>query len=101
VARAALTRYVMRPAGDVSPYAEPAYRAARSHLVRFGGECWKHCGRPATTIDHVPALARHAHIPGTGCCELLPACHACNMADGARIGNRSRTRQRPYASRQW
>jgi hypothetical protein len=84
----------------VSPYAEPAYRAARQHLERYPCQCWK-CGRDATTIDHVPALARHAHIAGTGCCDLLPACGPCNMAAGARIGNRSRTRQRPYASRRW
>jgi hypothetical protein len=102
MARTTVTRYrSVRPAGDVSPYAEVAYRAARAELTRFPKACWKSCGRPATTIDHVPALARHAHIPGTGCCELLPCCAACNMAAGARIGNRGRTPRRPYASRQW
>ena len=91
----------MRPAGDVSPYAEPVYRAYRARLARFPVMCWKGCGRIATTPDHVPALARHAHIASTGCCELLPVCGPCNMADGARIGNRSRVKQRPYASRRW
>ena len=91
----------MRPAGTVSPYAEADYRAARARLERYPAECWKRCGRPATTIDHVPALARHDHLEGSGCCTLLPACAPCNMGAGARIGNRSRTRQRPYASRRW
>jgi hypothetical protein len=91
----------VRPAGDISPYAEVDYRAARARLERYPVQCWKACGRPATTIDHVPALARHDHLPGSGCCQLLPACAPCNMGAGARIGNRSRTRQRPYASRRW
>lgn len=91
----------MRPGADRSPYADPDYRAARQRLTRMPAPCWKMCGRPATTVDHVPALARHAHVAGTGCCTLLPACAPCNMGDGARIGN---TRRRPLpatASRRW
>lgn len=85
----------------VSPYAEPAYRAARARLAKWPVLCWRGCGRVATTPDHVPALARHAHVPGSGCCELLPSCGPCNMGDGARIGNRNRTRLAPTASRRW
>ena len=85
----------------VSPYAEPGYRAAKARLAKWPTPCWKGCGRLATTPDHVPALARHAHVAGSGCCELLPACGPCNMGDGARIGNTRRRPLAPTASRRW
>lgn len=82
------------------PYGEVAYRDARARLDRQPGPCWHGCGRTATTLDHVPALAEHAHLPGSGCCQLRPACAPCNYAAGARIAARRRQR-RPLASRTW
>ena len=58
-----------------------AYRAT----VVAGRLCWHGCGRPATTRDHVPALALHHHVEGSGCCEVLPACSPCNSRDGQAI----------------
>jgi len=79
-----------------------AYVAAVARLKAHPAACWRRCGRPATTIDHVPALALHHHT-GRGCCELRPACAKCNYADGARIANRIKARRRTptTASRQW
>lgn len=72
------------------PYGEREYRTAR--VVLAGGEylCWHGCGRRATTPDHVPALAEHRHVAGTGCCQLRPSCVPCNLRSGAALGNRRR-----------
>lgn len=82
------------------PYGEAGYRAAGELLRRRPGPCWHGCGRTATTLDHVPALAEHCHVPGSGCCELRPACAPCNYGDGARLANRRR-HANPIASRRW
>lgn len=85
----------------MSPYGEPAYRAAAAMLRRCPEPCWHAgCGRPATTIDHVPALAEHHHVAGAGCCELRPACRPCNIGAGARLGARRRWAP-ATASRTW
>jgi 5-methylcytosine-specific restriction endonuclease McrA len=81
------------------------YRAAVARLKARPAPCWKRCGRTATTIDHVPALALHHHT-GRGCCDLRPACSRCNYADGARIAARLKARKRTarragLASRTW
>lgn len=34
-------------------------------------------GAPSTSSDHNPPLSRHTHVEGSGCCELRPACSAC------------------------
>ena len=67
--------------GRVAGRSSAAYRSADVS----GQLCWHGCGRPATTRDHQPPLALHAHVEGSGCCELLPACHPCNSRDGQRI----------------
>ena len=82
------------------PYAEADYRAARAWLAANPTPCARGCGRPATSPDHVPALADHDHVPGSGCCRLVPSCAPCNLARGAAVGNRrrrvtSRTRLAP------
>lgn len=83
------------------PYAEPAYRAAR-HVIGAGGHrCWYGCGRPAEVPDHVPPLAEHRHVSGSGCCELRPACRACNERAGAMLGNRRRRVSRLGAGTGW
>jgi 5-methylcytosine-specific restriction endonuclease McrA len=68
-------------------YNTRAYRAARRDLTRNPTGC-VYCGRPATTLDHVPALITHAHVDGSGCCELYPACTRCNYRRGQRLGVR-------------
>lgn len=74
-------------------YNDADYIAARASLKVAGSAvpCWfAGCTRPATTIDHVPALIEHHHIRGAGCCRLLPACQHCNSSDGAAKGNQRR-----------
>ena len=73
------------------PYGEAGYRAALD-VLRHGDAlpCWHGCGRRATTPDHVPALADHRHVAGSGCCQLRPSCVPCNLATGAATGNRRR-----------
>lgn len=61
---------------------KPAYSSGRyKRFVVQGRRCtW--CGNMATTRDHEPALALHAHVEGSGCCVLVPACRPCNSAHG-------------------
>jgi hypothetical protein len=66
------------------------YRAARRRVLVGDPVCGFGCGQPATTADHRPALATHCHLEGTGCCELVPACAACNAHHGAMLGNEIR-----------
>lgn len=70
------------------PYAEREHRSAVAALKRHPVACA--CGRPATTIGHVPALVMHAHRAGSGCCRKVPQCGPCNYGEGARIANRRR-----------
>lgn len=80
-----------------SPYNDPEYRAARANLKLHPQRCWHtDCNQPATTIDHVPALAEHTHRRGSGCCRLLPACQPHNYGDGATLGNRLRRPSTPW-----
>ena len=61
-------------------------RSAAYRRADVSGQlCWHGCGRPATQRDHVPPLALHVHVEGSGCCELWPACGPCNARDGQRI----------------
>lgn len=75
------------------PYAEAGYRAMLAVVRRGGYGCWRPgCAAPAVTLDHVPALADHAHVEGSGCCQLRPSCVPCNLSAGAAVGNRRRRR---------
>jgi hypothetical protein len=93
---------------NAAAYADPAYRRARRQLTRHPAACI-YCGRPATTLDHVPALALHHHERNSGCCELHPACLACNVRRGVKVRTRigraraaaRRAAGEPNASRQW
>lgn len=80
------------------PYNDPDYRAARAWLTANPGTvCYiDGCTEPATTIDHVPAIAEHDHRRGAGCCRLLPACRYHNCSSGAAIGNRLREPRTPW-----
>lgn len=46
-------------------------------------------GDPATSSDHNPPLCRHVHIEGTGCCELRPACRACQNKQAATLAGQA------------
>jgi hypothetical protein len=83
----------------VRPYDEPEHRALLAALKLGPVLCWRGCHRRATTVDHVPALARHTHRAGTRCCELRPACPTCNYSAGSRLARRAR--RSPTTSRAW
>lgn len=83
-------------------YRDPHYRAAAADLRRRPRPC--RCGAPATTLDHVPPLALHHHVRGSGCCVLVPACVRCNLGAGAAIAAARRRRvrvTRDGATRAW
>lgn len=81
------------------PYDEPEHRALLATLKLGPVLCWRGCHRRATTVDHVPPLARHAHRAGTRCCELRPACAHCNYSTGSRLARR--TQRAAATSRTW
>jgi 5-methylcytosine-specific restriction endonuclease McrA len=66
--------------------APPGWRALRAMVfARYGRQCWRGCGRPATTVGHVVARA----LGGTWeLSNLRPECQPCNSSDGARLKNR-------------
>lgn len=72
---------------------DSAYERERKGMLARDPVCWR-CGREATTADHVPPLALHAHVAGSGCCVLEPACARCNYRDGGRIGGKRRAARR-------
>jgi len=82
-------------------YNEPKYKAAVQQLKRQPGTCCWRCGFPATTIDHVPAVALHHHQGDGRCCELRPACSKCNYGGGTRIAARLRRHGARSTSRVW
>lgn len=62
-----------------SPYG-PRYEAVRAALLGQPCEMRLVCdGAPATSCDHDPPLSRHHHVEGSGCCQLRPACMACQV----------------------
>lgn len=82
-------------------YRDPSYRAAAAELRARPRSC--RCGAPATTLDHVPPLALHHHVRGSGCCVYVAMCVPCNLGAGARIAalRRRRASRRASASRSW
>lgn len=52
------------------------------------------CTHRATSLDHRPPISLHTHVPGSGCCRLVPSCLACNLKTGrwrtvnAKLGRR-------------
>ena len=67
-----------------SPYG-PGHERRRKALLGPGALC-HYCGNPATELDHVPPLALHEHVEGSGCCHLLPACGPCQRSQGGQLG---------------
>lgn len=82
-----------------APYREAAYRQLVDMLRAHPTPCA--CGNRALSPDHRPALALHRHVPGTGCCRLVPVCRRCQYAGGPRVAARRRVGRRPNASRAW
>ena len=75
------------------PYNDPEYRAMKRALKANHIDCQLRrdgCTGRATTPDHQPRISQHTHVRGSGCCQLIPACHHCNSSDGAESGNRQR-----------
>ena len=71
-----------------SPRNRRSYR--RASLELRGRSChW--CGKPADTVDHVPALCT-VPDPALWVGVLVPACRSCNSSRGAVDGNRRRGR---------
>jgi hypothetical protein len=69
-------------------YAAPAYRRGRARLLADGPMC-AHCRcRVATEADHQPPLKLHAHLDGSGCCELVASCSVCARRQGAILAGR-------------
>ena len=71
--------------------AHPAFRGEYQRVLAMTREnptpC-AHCQRAvATTLDHDPPLAQHAHRNGTGCCRLIPSCDDCNRRGGVMVAN--------------
>ena len=68
-----------------SPY-NREYERERARILARRPHCHR-CGGPgADSTDHVPALARHRHVPGSRCCVLVPAHLACNVDAGRKLG---------------
>lgn len=70
------------PSGD--PYGN-AHQRRRRAVIRPGAVCeW--CGEPASELDHLPPLAVHHHIEGSGCCRYVPSCGPCQRKQAAELG---------------
>ena len=62
-----------------------AHQRRRRAILRPGVVCHL-CGAPASELDHVPPLALHRHVEGSGCCRSLPACGDCQRQQAAELG---------------
>lgn len=82
-------------------YDRAAYRRRRARLTAQMVDCWRGCGRTATTIGHVPPLAKHHHRHGTGCCAEPPECGPCNYGEGGRITAATKKAAKLHQSRRW
>jgi hypothetical protein len=92
-----------------SPYGQ-AYRRQRARLLAQGLPCSLRLvctGAPANSADHDPPLAEHAHLAGSGCCVLRPACLPCQKTQGKlvardkRLGLGAWARKSPQPTRAW
>jgi hypothetical protein len=97
-----------------SPY-NRRYLRARAALLARRDPCELRLvcnGDLANSADHVPPLALHpggaaSHVEGSGCCELKPACIACQRVQGRLVVKLKRKRRAtaprptPAPSRQW
>ena len=81
-------------------YRRGSYQTDRLKLLADHPPCVHHgplCTGTATEADHQPPLALHEHVPGSGCCILVPSCAPCNRSQGGQVaaGNPLRARAVP------
>lgn len=94
--------------GRDADYGRP-YRRAKAALLVGNPRCQlllACTGAVATSADHDPPLALHPHVPGSGCCVLIPACLPCQKRQGGLIrsgrwNGKRQARRAPDSSRQW
>ncbi len=92
------------PSSDVpragSPY---AYGQQRRALLDKPQVCHLCGSAPATSADHDPPLSRHVHVPGTGCCTLIPSGLRQRRQGGRLMRQHEPERKRsiPPPSRRW
>jgi hypothetical protein len=68
--------------------ARPAYNYQHEleRRVMLEANPWcLHCGAPANVADHQPPLSLHEHVPGSGCCVLVPSCTPCSRKQGGHL----------------
>jgi 5-methylcytosine-specific restriction endonuclease McrA len=65
-----------------------AWRRARRAVLDRDGHVCRWCGAPATTVDHVRALAEGGDRLELD--NLVASCGPCNYGRGARLANRRR-----------
>jgi hypothetical protein len=90
-----------------SPYGG-RYELERQQLLALRLPCHLRLvcdGVPADSADHDPPLALHAHVNGSGCCRLVPACLDCQRVQGKQVAvllrRRRAERPVPVPSRRW
>lgn len=70
-------------------YRRGGYERQRRELLEGDPPCVHRgpaCSGTATEADHVPPLALHDHVPGSGCCLLVPSCGPCARRQGGLLG---------------
>src|SRR5215471_520817 len=75
-----------------APWNERDYRLERQRLRQSFVLCARCKRERAVEPDHEPPLALHQHQEGSRCCQLVPACRACNRRGGLLV---QRGRWRP------
>ena len=92
------------PVSRRSPY-DWAYERERRALLALHPTCQLRLvcnGSLADSADHDPPISQHPHVPGSGCCRLVPACGQCQHKQGGLIrSGRIKARKLPPASRAW
>jgi hypothetical protein len=69
-------------------YRSRSYLLQRAVLLASGAPCHEPgCTERPVVADHVPALSRHRHVEGSGCCRLEPQCARHSAQQGARLRN--------------
>ena len=83
------------------------YRRERQAMLALRLSCHLRLvcdGAVADSADHDPPLSLHAHVRGSGCCRLVPACLSCQHHQGGLIRSgrlKAKVRRIPPPSRKW
>lgn len=93
------------PSIDVASIYDGNYKRERRVLLAQRVPCQLRLvcgGAVADSADHDPPIRQHRHVPGSGCCRLVPACVACQHKQGGLIrSGRLKARAIPAPSRVW